>query len=111
MYSLLGKINPTLLRNFVHSLKPLPSRLSKSSFNLQLANEEDSFRFSGFSHNAVSPYGMNMTLPVLLDSKILEVKPNAIYLGGGFVDVKLLISVPDVMRSLQVKVGSFTESR
>lgn len=106
-----AKINPTLLRNFVHSLKPAAERLSKSSFNFQLASEEISLKFSGFEHNAITPYGMNMDLPVIVDSRLLEVQPGLIFLGGGFVDMKLLVPLPDLIGSLHAKVGLITDHR
>lgn len=107
----LAKINTQLLRNFIHSLKPPSERLSKNSFNFQLASEEDSYRLSGFEHNAVTPYGMREKLPVIVCSRLLEVKPAVIYLGGGLVDKKLLISVDDLVRSLDAKIGLVTEAR
>lgn len=106
-----AKINPTSLRNFVHSLKPAAERLSKSSFNFQLASEEISLKFSGFEHNAITPYGMNMDLPVIVDSRLLEVQPGLIFLGGGFVDMKLLVPLPDLIGSLHAKVGLITDPR
>jgi prolyl-tRNA editing enzyme YbaK/EbsC (Cys-tRNA(Pro) deacylase) len=87
-------------------------RLSKNSFNFQFANEEDSYRLSGFEHNAISPYGLKVgNIPVLVDSRLLEISPARIYLGGGSVDMKLLVSVNDLVSSLKAKVGLISDSR
>lgn len=107
-----AKINTTMLRNFVHSLRPVASRLSKNSFNFQLASEESSLELSGFGHNAISPYGMlNKNIPVIVCSRCLEVQPSLLYLGGGKVDVKLLISIGELLRSLNAYTGLITDER
>ncbi len=100
------------MRNFVHSLRPAATRLSKNSFNFQLASEELSFELSGFGHNAISPYGMKVSnIPVIVCSRCLEVTPALLYLGGGKVDVKVLVSVNDILRSLNAYVGLITDPR
>lgn len=101
-----------MLRNFVHSLRPATSRLSKNSFNFQLASEEQSFELSGFGHNAISPYGMKVcNIPVIICQRCTEVQPPLLYLGGGKVDVKLLVSVNDILRSLNAMTGLITDPR
>jgi prolyl-tRNA editing enzyme YbaK/EbsC (Cys-tRNA(Pro) deacylase) len=86
--------------------------LSKNSFNFQFASEEDSYRLSGFEHNAITPYGLKVgNVPVIVDSRLLEVSQSRIFLGGGLVDMKLLISVNDLVTSLNAKVGLISDSR
>ena len=52
-----------------------------------------------------------MDLPVIVDSRLLEVQPGLIFLGGGFVDMKLLVPLPDLIGSLYAKVGLITDPR
>lgn len=109
---LVAKINTTMLRNLVHSLRAPEQRLSKSSFNFQLASEETSFELSGFGHNAICPFGMRVkNIPVIICDRCLEVKPPLLYLGGGKVDVKLLIPIADILRSLKAISGLITDPR
>lgn len=110
--SIVAKINTTTLRNFVHSLRPHSERLSKNSFNFQLASEEKSLELSGFGHNAISPFGMKApNIPVIICSRCLEVQPPVLFLGGGKVDVKLMITTSDLVKSLDAIVGLVTDPR
>lgn len=74
----------------IHAEKGI--KLSKSKVNMRLCDEEISDRLSGFEHNAVSPVGIATPLPILMSHRILELRPDFFWLGGGEVDLKLGIS-------------------
>ena len=52
------------LRTFIHSLNAETTKLPKKKFNFQLASAEVSDRLTGFTHNAVTPFGMLHPIPV-----------------------------------------------
>lgn len=100
-----ARFDSDMLRDLIHSLRPVPERLAKRKLNFRLAKEEANARLSGFTHNAVSPFGLAAPLPVVLCRSITELKTPYVYLGGGEVDVKLGIPVPDLVRALDPIVG------
>ena len=114
-------------------------RLSKSKVTLRLVASEMNDKMTGFSHNAVSPFGINTELgrsvPILLSKALYshcvsfsggvdkhnkdntnstpnKPTPNHyLYLGGGHVDVKLGMSIHDFVRISDCKIGDITNSR
>lgn len=106
------KINTTTLRNLIHGLRPPAERLSKSRFNFQLTADAKSYELSGFEHNAIAPFGFRQAgVPMVVCSRLSELRPPLVFLGGGHVDAKLLIPVNDLIRSTNAIVGQITEVR
>lgn len=103
-----AKIDTDLLSNVVNSLRPI---MNRKKFNFQLAPEAISDRLTGFSHNAVSPFGLRFNLPMIICQRCLQVKPAYIYLGGGQVDVKLGISTADFLKATGAIVGELSVPR
>ncbi|RYH05807.1 YbaK/EbsC family protein, partial [archaeon] len=100
-----AKINTTTLRNFIQSLRGT-NRLSKSSFNFQLAPDSVSFQLTGFAHNAISPFGLvEKRIPIVICTRCTQVSPSMLYLGGGRVDVKLCLSVGELVEKTGAVVG------
>ena len=99
------------LRTLVHELRSPEDRISKKKFHFQLASDEDSFELSGFGHNAISPIGLKVPIPIVICKRILELSPPIIYLGGGKVDVKLAIPVNELIAATHALVGELTEER
>lgn len=66
---------------------------------------------TGFSHNAVSPFGMLCKVPIVICSRCLDVSPSYIYLGGGLVDVKLGIALDEFIRAVDPIIGKVSEAR
>lgn len=108
-----AKIDTILLRNLVHGLRPVEQRLSKKSFNFQFAPEDISLELTGFGHNGIAPFGFSSgkKIPIIVCSRCLEVKPPLLFLGGGKVDVKLLIPVSDLLKATNAITGLITEAR
>src|SRR3546814_2670861 len=52
-----AKLDTEKLRTYVHSLND--NQLSKKKFNFQLAPAETSDRLTGYTHNAVTPFGID----------------------------------------------------
>lgn len=101
-----ARFDSDMLRDLIHSLRSVPERLAKRKLNFRIAKEEANSKLSGFKHNAVSPFGLAVsTLPIVICQSILDLKTPYVYLGGGEIDVKLGIPVPDLVRALDPIVG------
>ena len=76
---------------------------SGKSFNLRLAQEEDSATLTGYEHNAVTPVGVggvsSGTLPLILASAITTLSPPLFWMGGGEVDLKLGVDTDQFVRA------------
>lgn len=66
---------------------------------------------SGFKHNAVTPFGMNSFIPVIICENCTKMNPSFIYLGGGKVDIKLAMPIRDFIKSTNAIVGLISNSR
>lgn len=121
-----AKFDAELLRDVVHQLRPPEMRLSRKKIHFQLAAEEISTQLTGFGHNAVSPVGMlcqcpatatklGSSLPIVVCSRIVSesIKNgfSMIYVGGGCVDVKLGISICDLIGATNAIVGRVSVGR
>jgi prolyl-tRNA editing enzyme YbaK/EbsC (Cys-tRNA(Pro) deacylase) len=87
--------------------------VSAKLFNFRLCPEERSGALSGFGHNAVTPVGMRVKLPLILSHRVLELDATrfdggVFWLGGGEVDVKWQVPVRDFARVFQPIVGDVT---
>jgi len=76
-------------------IKSLNPSLSKKHFNFQHA--EGCEELTGYSHNSVSPFGMATDMPLILSKEITKLNPPNFWLGGGHVDVKLNVSVEELI--------------
>jgi len=96
-----AKIDDGTLADKIHALAAVKGteRLPRKRFKFQLAAEDISDRLTGFIHNAVTPFGMKAPIPVIICQRVLDVKPSFIYLGGGAVDMKLGLSLSDLLSS------------
>lgn len=66
------------------------SKIGQKGFHYRLASDEDSYRLTGYMHNAVTPFMFNDTsLPIVISKPITEIQPEHIWLGGGHVNNKI----------------------
>lgn len=85
-----ARLNAEKVKQFVYSLNN--GKIPKKRFNLRLAPEDEAYRLTGFSHNAVTPVGTRTPLPIILSNAIPKLQPQFFWLGGGEVDLKLGIN-------------------
>jgi hypothetical protein len=104
-----SRFDAELLRDVIHVLRQPSNRINRSKFHFKLASEEDSYRISGFKHNAISPYGLLIDIPFVICSRILETAPDIFYMGGGRVDVKLAVPTKDFIRSKNPIIGRISK--
>mmetsp|Transcript_14496 Transcript_14496/g.20339 ORF Transcript_14496/g.20339 Transcript_14496/m.20339 type:complete len:289 (-) Transcript_14496:292-1158(-) len=98
-----AKMNKEKLQKIVRFLRPEKERMSKKSVNMRVASPEDGVMLSGFGHNAVTPLGMAVKVPMIVSHRVLELP--YIWLGGGEVDVKLRMSISDLCRVFNPIIG------
>jgi len=98
-----AKMKKEKLQKIVRFLRPEKERMSKKSVNMRVASPEDGVMLSGYGHNAVTPLGMAVDVPMIVSHRVLELP--YIWLGGGEVDVKLRISIPDLCRVFNPIIG------
>ena len=106
-----AKFNAEKLRKAVQDLRPEGSRIPKKHFHFRLAPEEASNRLTGFMHNAVTPFGMQTQIPVVLASAIDQVEPSFIWMGAGDVDLKVGMTTEHFKRALAPLVVDVSDSR
>jgi hypothetical protein len=122
-----AKFDTIRFENLIWGLRPYQNRLAKSKFNFNLASAEDNDRLSGYKHNAVTPFGMTTerskdgvvvesglrikNVPVVICSRLQNIRPSYIYLGGGEVNVKLGLGLSDFIRVHQPIIGNVSEGR
>lgn len=67
--------------------------------DLKLRAAGDAPDFTGFQFNAVTPFGSKRPLPIVVTKPIATLPaPAFVWLGGGAVDVKLRMFVPQLLR-------------
>ena len=105
------RVNAEKLRDFIHKLSPIEKRMPKNKLHFRLAEESCSRQLSGFVHNAVSPIGMTTPIPTIICKSCANVTPSFIWLGGGAVDVKLCISLSDLIYVTSAIIADISEPR
>jgi prolyl-tRNA editing enzyme YbaK/EbsC (Cys-tRNA(Pro) deacylase) len=105
------KLNAEKLKEFVHNLKAKEFRVPKKRFNFQLAPEDISAELTGFSHNAVSPFGLSKVIPIILCAACTAMSPPYMWMGGGEVDLKLGMPLSDFLRATNALIADISEPR
>lgn len=105
-------INNKKLQSEVRALRPVAERLDPSKFDFRVASEEDNARLTGYSHNAVTPFGMLVDVPIIFSKAILDSDMTQfIWMGGGHTCLKLGLSVSDFILSKEPLVLDVTDPR
>lgn len=74
------------------------NQLGKKNFHFRLAPEDVTYQLTGYRHNALTPFLMNQkNIPLIISSKIVD-NDGFFWLGGGHVDLKLRISVEELIK-------------
>ncbi|KAJ5067362.1 ybak/aminoacyl-tRNA synthetase-associated domain-containing protein [Anaeramoeba ignava] len=99
------RLNFAKIANFFRSLL----KDEKRKFEFKLAPENISFDLSGFEHNAITPIGMNVDLPIIISDSICALSPQFFWMGGGQVDLKLCCSTLEFMNIFHPLIASITD--
>jgi len=106
-------ISTKKLQSEIRWLMPVSKRLEPSKFEFRVASEHDNDRLTGFLHNAVTPFGMNERVPIII-AKAIVCNPEQIrfiWMGGGHVHLKLGVAVTEFLDSTKPLVLDVTEPR
>eukprot|EP00658_Telonema_sp_P-2_P020198 TRINITY_DN17979_c0_g1_i2.p1 TRINITY_DN17979_c0_g1~~TRINITY_DN17979_c0_g1_i2.p1 ORF type:complete len:125 (-),score=26.21 TRINITY_DN17979_c0_g1_i2:169-543(-) len=94
------KLNADAVKKVVADANP---GIGRKHFNFQLASSDDSFRLTGYAHNAVVPVGMKLKLPIILSDQIPKLE--LFWLGAGEVDLKLGVNTKEFCRVLKPTIA------
>ncbi|KAI9205004.1 YbaK/aminoacyl-tRNA synthetase-associated domain-containing protein [Polychytrium aggregatum] len=100
------KLNTQKLMNFVRDLKQ--KTVSKKNYNLRVAPEDISLELTGYENNAVSPFGMQANLPIIVTESILSLEPALMYLGAGHIDWKVAIPVQSFIQATSALIADIS---
>ena len=98
------------MQRLYHVIKDLTNG-PKKAFHFRVADAVDSMRLTGYPHGAVSPWGMLTNIPIVLDSRILDLQPQTFWLGGGHIDTKLGCQVSEFIEKFNPVVALVTNPR
>lgn len=96
----------------VRSLRPPgKTRLDLNEFDFRVATLEDNAQWTGYSHGAVTPFGMlrQGQIPIFLHSNVVPLQ--FFWMGGGHVQLKLGMAVSEFLRATQAKVADISVPR
>lgn len=101
------------LQSEIRALKPIKSRLEPSKFDLRLAAEEDNASITGYSHNAVTPFGLLKKVPIILAKDIVTNMDMTqfIWMGGGHKRLKVGVAVKEFINFFKPMVLDVTSAR
>ncbi len=106
-------INNKKLQSEIRALRPVANRLDPSNFDFRVASEEENARLTGYSHNAVTPFGMLENVPIVLSKAIVDTEDMTqfIWMGGGHIHCKIGLSVSDFIGVMKPLVLDVTDKR
>ncbi|PRP88548.1 hypothetical protein PROFUN_02959 [Planoprotostelium fungivorum] len=82
-------------------VRTLIDKAPQKNYHFRYAKEQDSDALTGYSHNAVTPFGLKTQIPIILSKHIMELDPPIFWLGGGEVDTKLEVSCEEFNQILK----------
>mmetsp|Transcript_7077 Transcript_7077/g.43611 ORF Transcript_7077/g.43611 Transcript_7077/m.43611 type:complete len:244 (+) Transcript_7077:786-1517(+) len=92
------RFNAELIRSFVYAMNK-DKGVSKRKFNFRLCPEEVSHALTGYGHNAVTPIGMEESIPIILSKSVAELVEGCFWLGAGEVDLKLGLNTQQFIKA------------
>lgn len=98
--------------------KPITKRYDANKFDFRVASSEDNDKLTGYTHNAVSPFGLldTKSVTIILSKSIQDMATisNAtpfIWMGGGHVHCKIGMATSDFIRALNPLILDVTEPK
>jgi prolyl-tRNA editing enzyme YbaK/EbsC (Cys-tRNA(Pro) deacylase) len=75
------------------------------SYKLKMAEQEESYRLTGYGFNAVTPFGTTYEIPLIVSRNIEKMRSRdvfrAVWLGGGDVDLKVRVFMNQLLNKYQ----------
>jgi prolyl-tRNA editing enzyme YbaK/EbsC (Cys-tRNA(Pro) deacylase) len=93
--------------------KPVTKRYDTNKFDFRLASSADNDKLTGYTHNAVSPFGLldSKSVTIILAKSIQDMGAPFIWMGGGHVHCKVGMAANDFIGALNPLVLDVTEPR
>jgi prolyl-tRNA editing enzyme YbaK/EbsC (Cys-tRNA(Pro) deacylase) len=106
-------INNKKLQSEVRALRPVADRLDNSNYDFRVASEEDNARLTGYSHNAITPFGMLKDIPIILPMAMIEDSPmnQLSWMDGGHNHYKVRMAVSDFINVKKPFIVDLTVKR
>ncbi|KAJ2367297.1 hypothetical protein IW150_005709 [Coemansia sp. RSA 2607] len=99
MVQYVHSVDVAKLAEYVRSVVEGEGKVAKKHFNFRLADQETTWRKTGFEKNGVCPFGAREMWPVILCEEITRLSPPVMWMGGGHVDYKLAMPVEAFVRA------------
>ena len=101
------------LQSEIRGLRPVSFRLDPSKFDFRLAPEEDNAQVTGYTHNAVTPFGLLQDVPIILSKAIVDSSDMTqfIWMGGGHMHLKVGMAVKEFIHFKKAMVLNVTTPR
>jgi prolyl-tRNA editing enzyme YbaK/EbsC (Cys-tRNA(Pro) deacylase) len=99
----------------VRSLRPAAgnnnTRLPLNEFDFRVASLEDNAQWTGYSHGAVTPFGMlrQAQIPIFLHQDVVPL--HFFWMGGGHVQLKLKMAVTEFLKATKAHVADISIPR
>mmetsp|Transcript_4657 Transcript_4657/g.6056 ORF Transcript_4657/g.6056 Transcript_4657/m.6056 type:complete len:266 (-) Transcript_4657:162-959(-) len=105
-------ISTKKLQSEIKALRPVLKRIDPSKFDFRVASSADNDKLTGYTHNAVTPFGLLEYVPIILSSSIMDTDMTQfIWMGGGHVHCKVGMATKDFVKALNPLVLDVTEPR
>lgn len=91
-----------------HLIAAADGAAPSKAFNMRLAPVDVSDRVTGYTHNAVTPVGLALSVPIVLSDEIARLDPPCFWMGGGEVDLKLAVDTAQFVAAYQPMVLDIT---
>jgi len=95
-----ARLNSEKIMKFMKELQNKHAKnkhVSKKHFHFRLADEEVAKEITGYGYNAITPFLMKQSIPVILSEEITHLTPKYFWMGGGEVELKLGMSVEEFL--------------
>ena len=92
-----AEIDAKKLQSEIHAYTCHFTSLDPPQFDLRLVSEKDNARITGYSHNAVTPFGLLEKIPVILAKAIVTNMDMTqfIWMGDGHIHLKVGVAVKE----------------
>ena len=79
------------------------SGIARKKLNFQMCDEDVALPMTGFGKNGICPVGSREEIPIIVDRKILHLKPAMFWMGGGDIDWKLVVETVDFIGKMEAE--------
>ena len=97
------------LTSVIRRLLPVSERLDESMYDFRIAAPEDNDRITGYANNAVTPFGLQEPVPIILTENVVKLR--FFWMGGGHIHLKLGVATSEFCEALNPIIGDISNPR